>query len=345
AATDRCGNRRAGSKALPGAGRPGRRGTRAWPESRSARVQAARTSRAPRISHSVSVAAGVVFADVLVPHVRVGGDPVAKHADALGVVEVDDLNALFAQPLVPALEVDRLAHHHRADAELPDQAAAVPARGQGGDHDGVAVGALAAGLAEGVGLAVHGRIVFLHPAVVAAAEQGAVGGEQGRADRDAALGQALAGLLDGDGEQGAVVGDLAHGRFLLCGRGVGRGSVRRQRRDGQPAPGPDASVTAAGAAGAIIPDMSESPYERGTTHFGFRDVPATEKQKLVGQVFTSVARKYDLMNDLMSLGIHRAWKRYFTATCQVKPGDRVLDLAGGTGDIAALLKPRVGATG
>src|SRR5690606_42064252 len=91
--------------------------------------------------------------------------------------------------------------------------------------------------------------------------------------------------------------------------------------------------------------MSESPYERGTTHFGFKDVPATEKQKLVGQVFTSVARKYDLMNDLMSLGIHRAWKRYFTATCQVKPGDRVLDLAGGTGDIAALLKPRVGATG
>ena len=77
----------------------------------------------------------------------------------------------------------------------------------------------------------------------------------------------------------------------------------------------------------------------GTTHFGFRDVPAGEKQKLVGEVFTSVAGKYDLMNDLMSLGIHRVWKRYFVATCQVKPGDRVLDLAGGTGDIAALLKP------
>ncbi len=91
--------------------------------------------------------------------------------------------------------------------------------------------------------------------------------------------------------------------------------------------------------------MSESPYDSGTTHFGFRDVPASEKQKLVGKVFTSVARKYDLMNDLMSLGIHRAWKRYFTATCQVKPGDRVLDLAGGTGDIAALLRPRVGPSG
>ena len=88
--------------------------------------------------------------------------------------------------------------------------------------------------------------------------------------------------------------------------------------------------------------MSESPYERGTTHFGFRDVAAKDKQKLVGEVFTSVAGKYDLMNDLMSLGIHRVWKRYFVATCQVKPGDRVLDLAGGTGDIAALLKPRRG---
>jgi len=82
-----------------------------------------------------------------------------------------------------------------------------------------------------------------------------------------------------------------------------------------------------------------------TTHFGFRDVPVADKQKLVGEVFSSVAGKYDLMNDLMSLGIHRLWKRYFVATAQVKPGDRVLDLAGGTGDIAALIKPRVGAAG
>ncbi|MGX5732300.1 bifunctional demethylmenaquinone methyltransferase/2-methoxy-6-polyprenyl-1,4-benzoquinol methylase UbiE [Pseudoxanthomonas beigongshangi] len=91
--------------------------------------------------------------------------------------------------------------------------------------------------------------------------------------------------------------------------------------------------------------MSESPYQSGTTHFGFRDVAARDKQKLVGEVFTSVAGKYDLMNDLMSLGIHRVWKRYFVGTCQVKRGDRVLDLAGGTGDIAALLKDRVGETG
>ena len=83
----------------------------------------------------------------------------------------------------------------------------------------------------------------------------------------------------------------------------------------------------------------------GTTHFGFREVPTAQKQKLVGEVFSSVAGKYDLMNDLMSLGIHRLWKRYFVATAQVSKGDRVLDLAGGTGDIAALLKDRVGPDG
>jgi len=82
-----------------------------------------------------------------------------------------------------------------------------------------------------------------------------------------------------------------------------------------------------------------------TTHFGYRDVPVDEKQKLVGRVFTSVASKYDLMNDLMSLGVHRIWKRWFVGTSGVRDGDRVLDLAGGTGDIAALLLPRVGTAG
>ncbi|TXK64850.1 bifunctional demethylmenaquinone methyltransferase/2-methoxy-6-polyprenyl-1,4-benzoquinol methylase UbiE [Alkalisalibacterium limincola] len=82
-----------------------------------------------------------------------------------------------------------------------------------------------------------------------------------------------------------------------------------------------------------------------TTHFGFRDVPVGEKKKLVDQVFSSVAGKYDLMNDLMSFGIHRVWKRYFVGTSGVRRGDRVLDLAGGTGDIAALMHERVGSDG
>ena len=89
----------------------------------------------------------------------------------------------------------------------------------------------------------------------------------------------------------------------------------------------------------------DSGHDHGTTHFGFREVPTADKQKLVGEVFSSVAGNYDLMNDLMSLGIHRVWKRFFVATAQVGKGDRVLDLAGGTGDIAALLKTRVGDTG
>ena len=81
------------------------------------------------------------------------------------------------------------------------------------------------------------------------------------------------------------------------------------------------------------------------THFGYRDVPAAEKAKLVDGVFTSVASKYDVMNDLMSLGIHRLWKRHFVATSGVRAGDTVLDLAGGTGDIAIAMARAVGAKG
>jgi demethylmenaquinone methyltransferase/2-methoxy-6-polyprenyl-1,4-benzoquinol methylase len=87
--------------------------------------------------------------------------------------------------------------------------------------------------------------------------------------------------------------------------------------------------------------MSKEP----TTHFGYRQVPVDDKQKLVGRVFTSVASRYDLMNDLMSFGVHRLWKRWFAETSGVRTGDAVLDLAGGTGDIAALLLPRVGEKG
>jgi demethylmenaquinone methyltransferase/2-methoxy-6-polyprenyl-1,4-benzoquinol methylase len=91
--------------------------------------------------------------------------------------------------------------------------------------------------------------------------------------------------------------------------------------------------------------MSADRDPPATTHFGYRDVPVGEKHKLVGEVFSSVARSYDLMNDLMSLGVHRLWKRYFVGTSGVRRGDRVLDLAGGTGDIAALLHARVGPEG
>jgi demethylmenaquinone methyltransferase / 2-methoxy-6-polyprenyl-1,4-benzoquinol methylase len=76
------------------------------------------------------------------------------------------------------------------------------------------------------------------------------------------------------------------------------------------------------------------------TDFGYKEVAPEEKTRLVNRVFTSVAGKYDLMNDLMSLGIHRLWKRQFVAGCGIRPGDRLLDLAGGTGDIARLARAR-----
>jgi demethylmenaquinone methyltransferase/2-methoxy-6-polyprenyl-1,4-benzoquinol methylase len=82
-----------------------------------------------------------------------------------------------------------------------------------------------------------------------------------------------------------------------------------------------------------------------TTHFGYKEVAVQEKADLVREVFDSVADSYDLMNDLMSLGVHRLWKRDFAANSGIGLGDRVLDLAGGTGDIAALLSKRVGVNG
>lgn len=71
-----------------------------------------------------------------------------------------------------------------------------------------------------------------------------------------------------------------------------------------------------------------------TTSFGFRDVAADEKAGLVGEVFTSVASRYDLMNDLMSGGVHRIWKSVFLTRINPQPGERLIDVAGGTGDIA-----------
>lgn len=82
-----------------------------------------------------------------------------------------------------------------------------------------------------------------------------------------------------------------------------------------------------------------------TTHFGFRNVPVGEKSQHVRQVFDSVADNYDLMNDMMSLGIHRLWKRYAINMATLKPGERVLDLAGGTGDLTRLMAPIVGERG
>ncbi len=81
------------------------------------------------------------------------------------------------------------------------------------------------------------------------------------------------------------------------------------------------------------------------THFGYKTVNKAEKQARVADVFTSVAKKYDIMNDLMSFGIHRLWKRYAISLSGVRAGQHVLDIAGGTGDLAKVFSREVGKSG
>ena len=82
-----------------------------------------------------------------------------------------------------------------------------------------------------------------------------------------------------------------------------------------------------------------------TTHFGFQSVDEREKASRVRGVFDSVASRYDVMNDLMSGGLHRAWKAYTVMVANLKEGDKALDIAGGTGDLALAFAKKVGATG
>ena len=83
----------------------------------------------------------------------------------------------------------------------------------------------------------------------------------------------------------------------------------------------------------------------GTTHFGYQTVDEAAKASKVRGVFDSVAQKYDIMNDVMSMGLHRVWKAYTVAVANLKEGDRVLDIAGGTGDLSRAFAKKVGRSG
>lgn len=85
--------------------------------------------------------------------------------------------------------------------------------------------------------------------------------------------------------------------------------------------------------------------DQSTTHFGYSQVSTQEKAGKVGEVFDSVAGNYDIMNDVMSLGIHRLWKKFTLGLCGLRKGHRVLDLAGGTGDLAIKQAGQVGDSG
>lgn len=84
---------------------------------------------------------------------------------------------------------------------------------------------------------------------------------------------------------------------------------------------------------------------QNTTHFGFQTVSIHEKEDKVGEVFNNVAPYYDLMNDFMSFGIHRLWKKFTIECSHVRPGNKVLDLAGGSGDLTRLFYNKIGKTG
>jgi demethylmenaquinone methyltransferase/2-methoxy-6-polyprenyl-1,4-benzoquinol methylase len=109
------------------------------------------------------------------------------------------------------------------------------------------------------------------------------------------------------------------------------------------------SVRQAGAQAPAEAGPAEAPPvgagQPGETHFGFRSVPAAEKAGKVAEVFDSVAGRYDMMNDLMSAGLHRAWKAFTVRHAALRPGMKVLDIAGGTGDLARAFARRVGPTG
>jgi demethylmenaquinone methyltransferase / 2-methoxy-6-polyprenyl-1,4-benzoquinol methylase len=91
--------------------------------------------------------------------------------------------------------------------------------------------------------------------------------------------------------------------------------------------------------------MQDNNAQENTTHFGFKTVNEQDKQAKVGEVFHSVAQKYDIMNDVMSAGMHRLWKRFTVETSGVKSGDKVLDIAGGSGDLSKLFAQKVGSSG
>ena len=91
--------------------------------------------------------------------------------------------------------------------------------------------------------------------------------------------------------------------------------------------------------------MSTTDEQAGTTHFGYEQVPVRDKVKRVTGVFDSVASRYDVMNDVMSFGVHRLWKRLAIDLCGVRPGNSVLDLAAGTGDLTRRFAELVGERG
>ncbi len=113
--------------------------------------------------------AGLVDADIFIPNGRIFADVSGQEIDAIGGMQVDDVDTIFAKPVDAALEVDRFSDDYGRNAELADQTATIPTRRQRGDHDFVAIGALAACAAERVSFTVDARVVLLNPTIMTSA--------------------------------------------------------------------------------------------------------------------------------------------------------------------------------
>lgn len=136
------------------------------------------------------------FSDVFVPERGIFSDEFAEHIDTFFRRKIHDFDSIVSEPVDTAAKILGLADYHGADAELPDQTAAIPAGRERRDHNFVAIAFLPAGSAKGVGLAMRGRVAVLHPAIVASGKQFSVRIEEGCADRNAAFGEALASFAD-----------------------------------------------------------------------------------------------------------------------------------------------------
>src|SRR3989441_1284516 len=135
------------------------------------------------------------FADVFVPHRGVLRDVGRQHADAFFGAQVDDFNTILSQPIDSTAEIHRLPDDHGPNSELPDQTAAIPARGEGCDHNLVAITSLAAHFSKGVGLPMCGRIALLHPPVVALSEESSFTIKQCGADGNSSFAEPGARLI------------------------------------------------------------------------------------------------------------------------------------------------------
>src|SRR6202795_1925779 len=126
-----------------------------------------------------------LFSDVFVPNPGISADILAQQRGALRRIEIEDFYAKRAQPLHAAPKIAALADDQRAEAKLADQSAAIPARRKRGNHGQASIAPLASRIAEGIGLAMHGRVIVLHSAVMTRADEFARGIKDRSSNRDA----------------------------------------------------------------------------------------------------------------------------------------------------------------